>query len=53
MPTPEYEDCPKCGFPMCEPQFPRQEVCRGHEEAEEEEEEEEEEEDAGEPGVED
>ena len=32
MKTPIYEDCPKCGFPMCEQQYPRQEVCRGHEE---------------------
>lgn len=31
---------------MCEQQFPRQEVCRGHEESKEEE-------DAGEPGAED
>lgn len=37
MKTPVYEDCPKCGFPMCEQQYPRQEVCRGHEEVEAEE----------------
>jgi hypothetical protein len=48
MTTPKHEDCPKCGFPMIEQQWPRQEVCRGHEEPKESEEE-----DAGEPCVED
>ncbi len=53
MNTPNYEDCPKCGLPMCEQQYPRQEVCRCHEKEEEEETEEEtEEESAGEaPGA--